>query len=205
MLKNTLGIITLLALVLAICHASRAHAEEKSIVLAGGCFWGMEGVFEHVKGVKDVVSGYSGGDAETAHYEMTGSGTTGHAESVKVTFNPQEVSLSQLLDVYFKVAHNPTQLNYQRPDEGTQYRSEIFYADVAQQKAVTQKIAELTTAKTYSDPIVTKVEALKAFYPAEDYHQNFMRLHPNHGYILAHDAPKVAKLKQTFPELYKEP
>lgn len=204
MLKNTVGLLAIITIVFAICHASRAHAEEQSIVLAGGCFWGMEGVFEHVKGVKDVISGYAGGDAATAHYEMIGTGTTGHAESVKITFDPQQVSLPQLLDVYFKVAHDPTQLNYQGPDEGPQYRSEIFYQDTAQQKVIEQKIAELTAAKTHSNPIVTKVEPLKAFYAAEDYHQNFMRAHPYHPYILAHDAPKIAKLKHTFSDLYKE-
>jgi peptide-methionine (S)-S-oxide reductase len=177
----------------------------QTAVFAGGCFWGVEAVFEHVKGVKDVTSGFSGGDASTAHYETVSEGESGHAESVKVVFDPAVVSYGQLLKVFFSVAHDPTQLNRQGPDRGTQYRSVVFYGNPEQQKIAAAYIAQMTAAKTFGNaPIVTQVVPLKAFYPAESYHQDFARLNPNHPYIMFHDAPKVAHLKQQFPALYRD-
>ncbi|MEO6263922.1 MAG: peptide-methionine (S)-S-oxide reductase MsrA [Luteimonas sp.] len=172
-------------------------------VFAGGCFWGVEAVFEHVKGVKQATSGYAGGSALTAHYELIGTGRTGHTESVKVVYDPAKVSYGQLLKVYFSVAHDPTQLNRQSPDVGPQYRSEIFTTNATQQKVANAYIAQLTAARTFAAPIVTRVEPLKAFYPAEDYHQDYLRLHPNEPYIVYNDAPKLVHLKQLFPALYK--
>ena len=172
-------------------------------VFAGGCFWGVEAVFDHVKGVKQAISGYSGGDANTAQYETVSTGRTGHAESVKVIYDPTKVSYGQLLKVYFSVAHDPTQLNRQSPDSGTQYRSEIYTTNAAQQNVAKAYIAQLGAAKVFSAPIVTKVEPLKAFYPAEGYHQKYLSLHPNEPYIVFNDAPKVVELKQMFPALYK--
>ena len=176
---------------------------DQTAVFAGGCFWGVEAVFDHVKGVKEVTSGYTGGSADTANYETVSTGRTGHAESVKVVYDPAKVSYGQLLKVYFSVAHDPTQLNRQSPDSGTQYRSEIFANDAAQQKAANAYIAQLTAAKTFSAPIVTRVEPLKAFFPAEGHHQNYLSLHPNEPYIVYNDAPKLVHLKQMFPTLYK--
>jgi len=173
-------------------------------VFAGGCFWGVQGVFQHVKGVTSAVSGYSGGAKDTAHYEMTGSGTTGHAESVEVTYDPAKITYGQLLQVYFSVAHNPTQLNYQGPDQGTQYRSTIFVADDQQKKIAQSYIAQLDKVKVFSAPIVTTLEAFKAFYPAEDYHQDFLTLNPTYPYIVYNDLPKIENLKQLFPQLYRE-
>jgi len=173
-------------------------------VFAGGCFWGVQGVFQHVKGVTNAVSGYSGGAADTAHYEMTSSGTTGHAESVEVTYDPTKVTYGQLLHIYFSVAHNPTELNYQGPDHGTQYRSAIFYASDAQKKIAESYIAQLSKANVYPAPIVTTLEAFKAFYPAEDYHQDFLTLNPTYPYIVYNDLPKIDNLKQLFPKLYSE-
>ena len=172
-------------------------------VLAGGCFWGIEAVFEHVKGVRKVTAGYSGGGADTAHYEMVGSGTTGHAESVEVEFDPAQVSYGTLLQVFFSVALNPTELNRQGPDSGTQYRSVIFYGNAQQQKIATDYIAQLTRAKAFSAPIVTQVVPLKAFYPAEAYHQHYYDLHPDNPYIVFNDAPKVAHLQKLFPAIYQ--
>jgi len=182
--------------------AAPSHPTE-TVVLAGGCFWGMEGVFEQLKGVTSVVSGYSGGAAATAHYEMVSTGTTGHAESVEITFDPSSVSFERLLDVYFLVAHDPTELNRQGPDDGSQYRSEIFYTADRQRDAATAYIRRLTEAKTYHDTIVTKIAPLQAFYPAEEYHQHFMARNPNYPYIVYNDAPKVVQLKRRFPELLK--
>jgi peptide-methionine (S)-S-oxide reductase len=173
-------------------------------VFAGGCFWGIEGVFEDLKGVKDAISGYSGGDASTATYELVSTGTTGHAESVKVTYDPSVILYGTLLKVFFSVAHNPTELNYQEPDHGTQYRSAIFYTTPEQKKIAEEYISIISKAKIYHDPIVTTVQPLKGFYPAERYHQNFMRLHPDHPYIEAWDIPKLESLRITFPELVKE-
>jgi peptide-methionine (S)-S-oxide reductase len=173
----------------------------ETAVLAGGCFWGMEGVFESLAGVYDVVSGYSGGSADTARYSMVSRGGTGHAESVKITFDPKQISYRTLLEVFFSVAHDPTQLNYQGPDHGTQYRSAVFFSDETQRDTAEAYIAELTGEQVYADPIVTEVTPLDAFYPAEDYHQDFMRLNPDYPYIVYWDLPKLEHLKQEFPEL----
>ncbi len=176
----------------------------ETIVLAGGCFWGVEAAFEHVTGVTQAVSGYAGGDADTAHYNVVSAGKTEHAEAVQVTYDPKQISLAQLLDIYFKVAHDPTQLNRQGPDHGTQYRSAVFPATQEQQKTVEAKIADLTQAQTFADPIETTLEPLKAFYPAEDYHQDFAARNPLYPYIVVNDRPKVTKLKKVFPSLYRE-
>lgn len=191
------------ALILAVSLPLAAAAQTQTAVFAGGCFWGVDAVFKHMKGVSKVVSGYSGGGASTAHYEMVGEGNTGHAESVQVTFDPSVVPYTTLLKVFFSIAHDPTELNRQGPDEGTQYRSAIFYANAEQQKEAQAAIAELTQAKVYRQPIVTQVVALKAFYPAEDYHQNYLALHPTQPYIVYNDLPKVANLKARYPELYR--
>ncbi len=173
-------------------------------VFAGGCFWGVQGVFQHVTGVTRAVSGYSGGAAETATYEQTGSGTTGHAEAVEVTYDPSVVSYGELLQIYFSVAHNPTQLNYQGPDHGTQYRSTIFPMSEEQSETASAYIAQLDEAGLFSGPIVTTIEPFKAFYPAEQYHQDFLTLNPTWPYIVFHDLPKIAALKQLFPEAYRD-
>ena len=179
--------------------AQRQSSE--TAVLAGGCFWGMQGVFQHVKGVKQVWAGYSGGAAAMAHYEMVGTGLTGHAESVKIVFDPGITTFGQILRVYFSVM-DPTTLNYQGPDEGTQYRSEIFAANPAQQRIAQSYIAQL--AKAFRAPIVTKVGSLEAFYPAEGYHQDYLIDHPDQAYIVINDLPKIAKLKRLYPELYAD-
>ncbi len=173
-----------------------------TVVLAGGCFWGIQAVFEHVKGVTGVTAGYSGGSAETAEYETVSTGRTGHAESVKIIYDPSQVSYGQLLKVYFSVAHDPTELNRQGPDSGTQYRSSIFYANDEQKRIALAYIDQLNQAKIFSQPIVTQVVALKAFYPAEAYHQDYAMHHPNEPYIAINDLPKVEHLRQTLPELY---
>lgn len=185
------------------CGTAYAAPKTETIVVAGGCFWGVEAVFDHIKGVVKATSGYAGGEADTANYERVSDGDTGHAESVQITYDPEQVSLNQLLDVYFKVAHDPTQLNYQGPDHGTQYRSQVFTSNAEQQKIVKDKIAALSAAKEFSQAIVTKVEPLKAFYPAEAYHQNYLEQHPTQPYIVMHDLPKLAKLRLTYPDLYK--
>ncbi len=183
---------------------AQAPAHLAKAVLAGGCFWGMEGVFEQVAGVTNVVSGYSGGSAATAHYELTSSGTTGHAESVEITYDPARVSYAKLLEVFFTVAHDPTTPNRQGPDEGTQYRSVIFYANAGQQREAQAEIASLTSAHAFSAPIVTQVVPLRAFYPAEAYHQHFMARNPYYPYILINDRPKLAALRAKFPALVKK-
>ena len=172
-------------------------------VLAGGRFWGLQSVFEHVKGVRKVWAGYSGGDAGTAQYERVSDGDTGHAESVKILYDPGKVSYGQLLKVYFSVATDPTQLNRQGPDVGTQYRSVIFYGNDEQKRVATAYIEQLKAAHAFADPIVTQVVPLKAFYVAEAYHQDYAERHPNEPYILFNDAPKVVHLKQQFPALYR--
>jgi peptide-methionine (S)-S-oxide reductase len=179
-----------------------SHGDETA-VLAGGCFWGMQSVFEHVHGVKRVWAGYSGGNANTAHYDDVSEGDTGHAESVKVEFDPSVISYGQLLKVYFGVAHDPTELNRQGPDTGTQYRSEIFYTNPEQKKIADSYIAQLNTAQVFGAAIVTQVQPLKAFYAAESYHQDYARIHPDEPYIVINDAPKVAALKQLYPSLYQ--
>jgi len=185
--------------------AAHSTAHNEVAVFAGGCFWGIEAVFERIKGVQRVTAGYSGGDADTAHYEEVGNGDTGHAESVKVEFDPSRISYGQLLQVFFSVALNPTELNRQGPDSGTQYRSVVFYANDEQRKIATGYIAQLTSINAFGAPIVTRVVPLKAFYPAEAYHQHYYDLHPNNPYIVFNDAPKVAHLRQLFPELYQAP
>jgi len=183
--------------------ASRAASSgEQTAVVAGGCFWGIQAVFQHVKGVISATSGYSGGEAKTAEYEMVSTGETGHAESVKMTYDPSQITYGELLRVFFSVAHDPTQLNRQGPDDGTQYRSVIFYGNDEQKKIAQAYIAQLDQAKSFPRPIVTQVVPLKAFYPAEAYHQNYATLHPNQPYIVFNDAPKVAHLRQEFPDLY---
>jgi peptide-methionine (S)-S-oxide reductase len=178
-----------------------AAAPTQQLVLAGGCFWGVDAVFKAVNGVTATMPGYSGGAAGTAHYETVSTGTTGHAESVRITYDPAKVSLQQLLDVYFNVAHDPTELNYQGPDEGTQYRSVIFVANGEQRAAAQAEIARLTAEHKFAKPIVTKLEPFKAFYPAEQYHWNYLALHPDQPYIVINDLPKLAALKKTYPQL----
>jgi len=181
-----------------------AASKDQIAVLAGGCFWGMQSVFEHVKGVQKVEAGYSGGAANTAHYDQVSDGDTGHAESIRVEFDPSQISYGQLLQVYFSVPVDPTELNRQGPDSGTQYRSAIFYSTPEQQKIASGYIAQLTAAKTFHGPIVTQVVPLKAFYPAEAYHQNYAQLHPDNPYIAYNDVPMVSKLKKLFPTIYKD-
>ncbi|MEX3931663.1 peptide-methionine (S)-S-oxide reductase MsrA [Paraburkholderia phymatum] len=181
--------------------AAGAHTE--TAVFAGGCFWGVQGVYEHVKGVKQVASGYSGGAAGTAQYETVSGGDTGHAESVSITYDPTQITYGRLLQIFFSVVHNPTELNYQGPDHGTQYRSAVFPQN-AQQRAIAQAyIAQLNNAKVFSAPIVTRVEEFKGFYPAEAYHQNFLVRHPDYPYIAINDLPKIDELKQMFPDVYR--
>jgi peptide-methionine (S)-S-oxide reductase len=175
----------------------------ETAVFSGGCFWGVQAVFQHVKGVTDATSGYAGGDASTAQYEIVSTGSTGHAESVKVTFDPSRVSYGQLLKVFFSVAHDPTELNRQGPDEGTQYRSMISYTSPEQKRIAEAYIAQLDQAKVFHGRIVTQVVPLKGFYPAEAYHQNYATLHPDNPYIAINDLPKVEHLKEMFPQLYK--
>jgi peptide-methionine (S)-S-oxide reductase len=176
----------------------------KTAVFAGGCFWGTEAVFEHLKGVANVVSGYSGGSAATANYEAVGSGLTGHAESIRVTYDPSQISYEQLLKIYFYVAHDPTQLNRQGPDRGTQYRSAIFFSDIEQQQIAAAYIERLNQTKSFSNPVVTQLVPLESFYAAEDYHQDFIVHNPNYPYVVAHDLPKLAQLRKQFPDIYKE-
>ena len=176
---------------------------EQTAVFAGGCFWGVDAVFKHVKGVTEVVSGYAGGSAATADYQQVSGGDTGHAEAVRIRFNPQQVSYQRLLQVFFSVAHNPTELNRQGPDTGSQYRSAIFYSSAEQQQAAQAYIKQLTGARIFSDPVVTQVVALDKFYSAEAYHQNYLALHPYQPYILIHDKPKLELLRVKFPELYQ--
>jgi peptide-methionine (S)-S-oxide reductase len=176
----------------------------QAIVLAGGCFWGVQAVYEHTKGVTQALSGYSGGQKETAHYEMVGTERTGHAESVQVTFDPRQISLGKLLQIYFSVAHNPTELNRQGPDSGPSYRSAIFYANDEQKRIADAYIAQLNSAHVFSSPIVTKLEPLAGFYPAEAYHQDFLVLHPTYPYIVFNDLPKVDNLKRLFADDYRE-
>lgn len=183
--------------------AAKATASGKqTAVVAGGCFWGIQAVFQHVKGVSNATSGYSGGDAKTAQYEIVSTGETGHAESVKITYDPSQVTYGELLRVFFSVAHDPTQLNRQGPDDGTQYRSVIFYGNDEQKKIAEAYIAKLDQAKVFPRAIVTQVVPLKAFYPAEAYHQDYAERHPDQLYIVYNDAPKVVHLKQQFPQLY---
>jgi peptide-methionine (S)-S-oxide reductase len=177
--------------------------EKQTAVFAGGCFWGVEGVFRHIKGVSNVVSGFSGGNAATAHYEIVSSGQTNHAETVKITYDPSKVSYGQLLQVFFAVAHDPTQLNRQGPDTGRQYRSVIFFTNKEQEKVAKSYITQLNKAHVFPSGIVTEVVPFQAFYPAEKYHQNFLATHPDYPYIVVHDLPKLEQLKKQFPNLFQ--
>ena len=172
-------------------------------IFAGGCYWGVQGVFQHVKGVSNAVSGYAGGDARTASYDTVSDGATGHAESVKITYDPTQISYGKLLQIFFSVAHDPTELNRQGPDRGTQYRSAIFPQSPVQRSVAEKYIAQLDASRVFKKPLATKIEADKKFYPAEAYHQNYLTLHPNDPYIVYNDLPKVANLKRIAPELYR--
>jgi len=179
------------------------QATSETAVLAGGCFWGVQGVFQHVKGVTRAVSGYTGGEQGTAHYEMVGTGETGHAESVQITFDPRQITYGRILQIYFSVAHDPTELNHQGPDVGTQYRSTIFPANAEQTKVAKAYIAQLDQAHVFDAAIVTTIEPGRNFYPAEDYHQDFLTRNPDYPYIVYNDLPKIEALKRLFPELYR--
>ncbi|MBW4696889.1 MAG: peptide-methionine (S)-S-oxide reductase MsrA [Aphanocapsa lilacina HA4352-LM1] len=216
-LTRTLPIVALCAGTLA-CSASSATTPKpvsdvalsstpgkQTAVLAGGCFWGVEAVFEHLQGVEDVVSGYAGGDASTANYDAIGTGRTGHAESVRITYDPSKITYGQLLQVFFQVAHDPTQLNRQGPDQGSQYRSAIFVADDAQKRVAQSYIDQLDQARVFPKPIVTQLAPLQTFYPAESYHQDFIKLNPAHPYVVIHDLPKLAQLRKQFSSLYQDP
>jgi len=188
----------------ALDAAAPAAPGLQTVVLAGGCFWGVQAVYQHAKGVTAAISGYAGGDKQNAHYEMVGTGRTGHAEAVAVTFDPRQISYGKVLQIYFSVAHNPTQLNRQGPDTGTQYRSAIFYADDEQKRIAVAYIAELEKAHAFRRPIVTQLEPLHGFYPAEDYHQDFAVLHPSYPYIVFNDLPKVENFKELFADVYRD-
>jgi peptide-methionine (S)-S-oxide reductase len=220
-IRSPIVLLSLPMLALAAIASSPTHAERSSLpdpvvsvatktagqqtaVLAGGCFWGLEAVFEHVNGVSDVVSGYAGGNASTAQYERVGTGATGHAEAVKITYDPTKITYAQLLKVYFAVAHDPTELNRQGPDEGSQYRSAIFFANPDQQKVAQSYINQLTKAHTFKTPIVTQLSALNGFYAAEASHQNFIARNPSYPYVVVNDLPKLNQLRQQFPKLYKQ-
>jgi peptide-methionine (S)-S-oxide reductase len=183
---------------------TEASGTQETAVFAGGCFWGVQGVFQHTKGVIQAVSGYAGGSKQTAVYEIVGSGMTGHAESVQITFDPKQITYAQLLQIYFSVVHDPTQLNRQGPDMGTQYRSAIFTTSASQKLVADKYIAQLDTAKVFPAKIVTKVGPLEAFYAAEAYHQDYATLHPESGYIAHFDLPKIANMKSMFPQWYRE-
>ncbi len=198
-------ILTLVAGLTIAALPAPALAKTETAVLAGGCFWGMEAVFEHVKGVSDVTAGYAGGAARDATYDLVSAERTGHAEAVRIRFDPAKVSYAKLLHIYFTVAHDPTQLNRQGPDVGTHYRSAIFYATDSQKRIAKAYVDQLTKAKSFSRPIVTEVSPLDRFNVAEDYHQDYASLHPYQPYIMIHDAPKVANLKREFAALYVEP
>ncbi len=204
-MANISYLLSSVLLIFSIGMVSGANAAptEQTAVFAGGCFWGVDAVFKHVKGVTKVESGYAGGNAATAHYERVSEGNTGHAESVRVRFDPARVSYQQLLQVFFSVAHDPTELNRQGPDTGTQYRSAIFYTSDEQQKIAQSTIQQLTTAHKFSVPIVTQVVPLQQFYPAEEYHQNYLALHPYQPYIVFNDMPKLGQLQKQFPALYQ--
>lgn len=181
-----------------------AAKSKQTLVLAGGCFWCTEAVFEQLAGVEKVISGYAGGDAATAHYEIVGSGRTDHAESIEITYDPSKITLGQLLKVFFSVAHDPTQLNKQGPDWGKQYRSAIFYANEDQKRIAEAYIKQLNDAKVFHSPVVTQVVPLKKFYTAEEYHQDYVKLHPNNPYVVVNSLPKIDKLKKQYPELLKK-
>lgn len=187
----------------AVDESAAPGAATETAVLAGGCFWGVQGVFQHVKGVTSAVSGYAGGDARTAQYETVSGGGTGHAESVRITYDPRQISYGRILQIYFSVAHDPTQLNRQGPDSGTQYRSAIFPADAEQARLAKAYVDQLNQTGTFDAAIVTKIEPDRPFYPAEDYHQDYLTLHPTSPYIAINDLPKVEALERLFPESYR--
>lgn len=191
------------AIALSGASAATAAPDAETAVFAGGCFWGVDAVFRHVKGVSEVESGYAGGSAATAHYEQVGRGDTGHAEAVRVRFDPAQITYQQLLQIFFSVAHDPTQLNRQGPDRGSQYRSAIFYGDARQQALSQNYIRQLGAARTFPAPIVTQVVPLTQFYPAEKYHQNYLASHPEQPYIVINDMPKLEQLRKQFPALYR--
>jgi peptide-methionine (S)-S-oxide reductase len=182
----------------------KVAAPPQTAVIAGGCFWGVQGVYQHVRGVQKVLSGYAGGTKATADYDAVSRGTTGHAESVEIRFDPKELSYGEILQIYFSVVHDPTQLNRQGPDTGLQYRSNIFYVDESQQRIAQAYIAQLAKAKAYRRAIVTRVDPLNGFYPAETYHQDFLLNNPTYPYIVIHDLPKIEQLKQVFPARYRD-
>ena len=183
----------------------RASARGTEVaVLSGGCFWGMQGLFEHVKGVREVIAGYAGGSAQTAHYAVVSSGTTGHAESVRITFDPSMVSYGTILRVFFSVAHDPTELDRQGPDEGNQYRSDVFFSNPAQEKIARAYLAQLARSHAFPDRIVTRLDRFVGFYPAEGYHQDYLLRNPDSVYIVINDLPKIANLKRLYPNLYRE-
>jgi peptide-methionine (S)-S-oxide reductase len=188
----------------AVDEPASGHPKSETAVLSGGCFWGVQGVFQHVKGVSSAQSGYAGGDAATADYDTVSTGTTKHAESVRITYDPTQVTYGQLLRVYFGVVQDPTELNYQGPDVGPQYRSVIFTQDDTQQKVANAYIAQLNQAGAFPAPIVTTVSSGASFFPAEAYHQDYLNLHPNNAYIVANDLPKLGALKSDFPDLYRD-
>jgi peptide-methionine (S)-S-oxide reductase len=200
-MKSIISIILSLALVSCVA-VQPASAAEETAVFAGGCFWGVEGVFEHVKGVNSVVSGYAGGEKKTANYEAVGEGDTGHAESVMVKFDPTKVTYMKLLSVFFVIAHDSTQVDRQGPDVGKQYRSVIFYFNEEQRAAAQTYIDAINKSKNMPDPVATQLVPFKAFYEAEDYHQNFVKLHPDHPYVVYNDLPKLQALKERYPDLY---
>ncbi len=183
---------------------AREHGRTQTAVLAGGCFWGVQGVFEHVRGVREVLAGYSGGSRRTAQYQDVGTGSTGHAESVQIVFDPAELTYGDVLRIFFTVAHDPTELDRQGPDVGSQYRSVIFYGDESQQRIAQAYIAQLTGERAFAHPIVTQLDALKGFYPAEAYHQDFYLKNPNYPYIVVNDLPKIRNLKARFPDYYRD-
>jgi peptide-methionine (S)-S-oxide reductase len=188
----------------ALDEPAAGQGTSETAVLAGGCFWGVQGIYQHVKGVNEAVSGYAGGDASTAQYETVGTGTTGHAESVRITYDPNQVSFRQLLHIFFAVVQDPTELNRQGPDVGEQYRSAIFPQNDVQKRVADAYIAQLSQAKVFDAPIVTRTESNSGFFPAEDYHQDYLNSHPTAAYIAANDMPKLDGLRQMFPELYRE-
>jgi peptide-methionine (S)-S-oxide reductase len=187
----------------ALDETANPQATSETVVLAGGCFWGVQGVFQHVEGVTSAVSGYAGGEKDTAQYETVSTGATGHAESVQVTFDPRKITLGRILQIYFSVAHDPTELNRQGPDSGTQYRSTIFPTTPEQARIAKAYIAQLDQAHVFDAAIVTTIESGRSFYPAEGYHQNFLTLNPNYPYIVYNDLPKIENLKQMYPSLYR--
>jgi peptide-methionine (S)-S-oxide reductase len=188
----------------AVDEPASGHPKSETAILSGGCFWGVQGVFQHVKGVSSAQSGYAGGDAATADYDTVSTGTTKHAESVRITYDPTQVTYGQLLRVFFGVVQDPTELNYQGPDVGPQYRSVIFTQDDTQQKVANAYIAQLNQAGAFPAPIVTTVSSGASFFPAEAYHQDYLNLHPNNAYIVANDLPKLGALKSDFPDLYRD-